>query len=175
MPSTPKLNEFHHRPALLEECLNALELRSGSIVVDGTVGGGGHAAAILERSAPDGRLIGLDVDAQAIRASERRLESFRDRVTLVQQSFRHLEEALARPPGPNLMAADHQQEPAASSAPVIASNFEHDEYLRFIQKTIDYFYAGAIFQACISQRLEAALNTLPYDLYCSTISWDGAY
>jgi 16S rRNA (cytosine1402-N4)-methyltransferase len=96
MPSTPKQNEFHHRPALLEECLNALELRSGSIVVDGTVGGGGHAAAILERSAPDGRLIGLDVDAQAIRASERRLESFRDRVTLVQQSFRHLEEALAR-------------------------------------------------------------------------------
>lgn len=96
MPSTPNHSQFQHRPALLEECLNALELRPGSIVVDGTVGGGGHAAAILERTAPDGRLIGLDVDADAIRASERRLEEFRDRVTLLQHSFRHLDEALAQ-------------------------------------------------------------------------------
>jgi 16S rRNA (cytosine1402-N4)-methyltransferase len=80
---------------LLEECLAALELQPGAIVVDGTVGGGGHAAAILERTAPDGRLIGLDLDAEAIRASQRRLESFGDRVTLIQQSFRDLDAVLA--------------------------------------------------------------------------------
>jgi 16S rRNA (cytosine1402-N4)-methyltransferase len=93
--STPTRSEFSHRPALLEECLAALELQPGAIVVDGTVGGGGHAAAILERTAPDGRLIGLDLDAEAIRASQQRLESFGDRVTLIQQSFRDLGAVLA--------------------------------------------------------------------------------
>ncbi len=93
--STPKQNEFFHRPALLEECLTALALQPGAIVVDGTVGGGGHAAAILERTAPDGRLIGLDLDGEAIRESQQRLESFGDRVTLIQESFRNLDAILA--------------------------------------------------------------------------------
>ncbi len=95
MSSTPNQDEFSHRPALLEECLAALELQPGATVVDGTVGGGGHAEAILERTAPDGRLIGLDLDGEAIRESQRRLESFGDRVTLVQESFRNLEAVLA--------------------------------------------------------------------------------
>jgi 16S rRNA (cytosine1402-N4)-methyltransferase len=58
------------------------------------VGGGGHAAAILERTAPNGRLIGLDLDAEAIRAAQQQLASFGDRVTLVQQSFRNLDVVL---------------------------------------------------------------------------------
>lgn len=96
MPSTPKQHEFSHRPALLEESLNALDLRPGSNVVDGTVGGGGHAAAILERTAPGGSLIGLDLDTDAIREATRRLESFGDRVTLVQESFRNLDQVITR-------------------------------------------------------------------------------
>jgi len=104
MPSTPKQNEFSHRPALLEECLNALDLRPGSIVVDGTVGGGGHAAAILERTAPAGRLIGLDLDADAIRESTKRLERFGDRFTLIQESFRNLGEVVTRCEGPRIDA-----------------------------------------------------------------------
>ncbi len=83
-------NKFSHRPALLEECLAALELKPGAIVVDGTVGGGGHAAAILERTAPDGRLIGLDLDGEAIHESQQRLDTFGDRVTLIHESFRNL-------------------------------------------------------------------------------------
>jgi 16S rRNA (cytosine1402-N4)-methyltransferase len=104
MPLTPKQFEFSHRPALLEECLNALDLRPGSSVVDGTVGGGGHAAAILERTAPGGRLIGLDLDADAIRESTKRLERFGDRVTLIQESFRNLGEVVARCEGPRVDA-----------------------------------------------------------------------
>jgi 16S rRNA (cytosine1402-N4)-methyltransferase len=96
VPSTPKPIASFHRPALLQECLTALELQPGAIVVDGTVGGGGHAAAILERTAPAGRLIGLDLDAEAIRESQQRLGSFGDRVTLVQESFRNLAAVLAR-------------------------------------------------------------------------------
>jgi len=95
MPSTSIRNEFSHRPALLEECLAALELEPGAIVVDGTVGGGGHAAAILERTAPDGRLIGLDLDGEAIHESQQRLDTFGDRVTLIHESFRNLVAVLA--------------------------------------------------------------------------------
>jgi len=95
MPSTSMRNKFSHRPALLEECLAALELEPGAIVVDGTVGGGGHAAAILERTAPDGRLIGLDLDGEAIHESQQRLDTFGDRVTLIHESFRNLVAVLA--------------------------------------------------------------------------------
>jgi 16S rRNA (cytosine1402-N4)-methyltransferase len=94
MPADPLQQEFSHRPALLEECLSALELRPGSIVVDGTLGGSGHASRILERTAPDGRLIGLDRDREAIAASTQRLEPFGERVSLFQESFRDLRTVL---------------------------------------------------------------------------------
>jgi 16S rRNA (cytosine1402-N4)-methyltransferase len=88
--------QFAHRPVLLEKSLSLLELRSNSLIVDATIGGGGHSAAILERTAPDGRLIGLDRDPQALEAAERRLAAYGARVQLVQASFRHLREVLAR-------------------------------------------------------------------------------
>ncbi len=95
MPSTPPQLDFSHKPALLNECLEFLGLVPGSVVVDGTVGGGGHASAILDRTAPTGLLIGLDRDSAALRAASSRLESFGDRVTLIQESFRNLDHALS--------------------------------------------------------------------------------
>lgn len=89
-------NEFAHAPVLLEESLEWLSLGSDSIIVDGTIGGGGHAEAILERSAPDGRLIGLDRDAEALAAAGRRLAVYGSRATLIQASFRAMGDALAR-------------------------------------------------------------------------------
>lgn len=82
----------YHVPVLLEESLAHLELRPGAVIVDGTLGGGGHAEAILERTAPDGILIGLDVDPDALREAGRRLAPFGERVRLVQASFRRLED-----------------------------------------------------------------------------------
>jgi 16S rRNA (cytosine1402-N4)-methyltransferase len=81
---------FTHQPVLLEESLSWLDLRTDALYVDATVGGGGHAEAILERTGPEGRLIGLDRDPQALAAAARRLEPFGDRVRLVNDSFRHL-------------------------------------------------------------------------------------
>ncbi len=81
---------FRHQPALLAEALEQLALRRGARVVDGTVGGGGHAEAILERTSPDGWLLGLDVDGEALEAAARRLERFGNRVRLVRASFREL-------------------------------------------------------------------------------------
>jgi 16S rRNA (cytosine1402-N4)-methyltransferase len=62
--------------------------------VDGTVGGGGHAEAILQRTAPNGTLIGLDVDEDALAAAAARLRPFGGRVRLERASFRHLAEVL---------------------------------------------------------------------------------
>ena len=78
---------FGHEPVLLGETISGLRLFPGALVVDATVGGGGHAAAILERTAPDGRLLGLDRDDEALAAAARRLEPFGARVRLVQASF----------------------------------------------------------------------------------------
>jgi len=64
-------------------------------VVDATVGSGGHAEAILERTAPDGRLIGVDKDDEALRRAGRRVRRFGDRVQLVRTSFRDLRQALS--------------------------------------------------------------------------------
>jgi 16S rRNA (cytosine1402-N4)-methyltransferase len=88
-------NEFEHQPVLLQESITHLAVQPGSVVVDGTLGGGGHAAALLEQSAPDGILIGLDLDAEALAAASQRLAPFSDRVRLVHESFRHLERALS--------------------------------------------------------------------------------
>ena len=88
-------NEFVHAPVLLEESLAFLAPGPSSIVVDGTVGGGGHAEAILARSAPDGLLIALDRDPDALAAAGRRLAGWGSRVRLVHASFRDLPEVLA--------------------------------------------------------------------------------
>jgi 16S rRNA (cytosine1402-N4)-methyltransferase len=86
---------FAHAPVLLEESLDWLAVERCSLVVDGTIGGGGHAEAILSRGAPHLRLIGLDRDAEALAASAERLASFGPRVQLVHSSFRALHEVLA--------------------------------------------------------------------------------
>jgi 16S rRNA (cytosine1402-N4)-methyltransferase len=84
-----------HQPVLLGESLSLLGVGPGSWVVDGTVGLGGHAEAILERTAPDGRLVGLDRDEAALGEARRRLASFGERVELVHASFREIGQVLA--------------------------------------------------------------------------------
>jgi 16S rRNA (cytosine1402-N4)-methyltransferase len=96
-PVAKLASRYPHQPVLLEECLALLGPggEPGATVVDGTVGTGGHAEAILARTAPDGRLVGLDRDAEALAIARRRLGPFGGRVTLVQASFRDLAAVLA--------------------------------------------------------------------------------
>jgi 16S rRNA (cytosine1402-N4)-methyltransferase len=79
-----------HTPVLLNEVLEGLEIRAGGRYIDCTVGTGGHAAAILKRSEPDGELLGIDLDLAAIAVAERQLSPFGERVTLVSDSFARL-------------------------------------------------------------------------------------
>jgi len=72
---------------MMREVLEALGPRPGGWYVDGTLGAGGHAAAILEASAPNGRLFGCDRDAAALEAARRRLGEFEGRFELRQGNF----------------------------------------------------------------------------------------
>src|ERR1051326_5138621 len=81
-----------HTSVLLEEVLDALQPRGGVQyrALDCTVGAGGHAFEVLRRSAPDGRLVGLDADPLALELARQRLAEFGDRVTLVRRNFGEL-------------------------------------------------------------------------------------
>jgi 16S rRNA (cytosine1402-N4)-methyltransferase len=80
---------------LLEKSLTLLELRANANIVDGTLGAGGHAAAILARTTPNGVLVGLDRDPAAIAAATTALASFAGRTRLVRASFREIGRVLA--------------------------------------------------------------------------------
>jgi len=79
---------FVHEPVMREEVLSWLAIRETGVYVDGTIGGGGHAHAILENTGA--RLIGIDRDAEAISAARQRLDSFQSRITLVRGNFADL-------------------------------------------------------------------------------------
>lgn len=80
-----------HTPVLLSEVIAALTIRPSGWYVDCTVGLGGHSSAILEASAPDGRLLGLDADARSLELARQRLAVFGERAILVHANFRDLE------------------------------------------------------------------------------------
>ena len=90
------MTEFIHEPVLLEEVLSALQPAAGRLYVDGTVGGGGHAEAILEASGPDGRLVAFDRDDWALAAAAKRLAKFGDRLELHREPFAGLAKRQAK-------------------------------------------------------------------------------
>ena len=81
---------FGHASVMLDETLEALAPRSGGVYADVTLGGGGHAEAVLEHSAPDGRLVGVDRDPAALEAASERLARFGDRATILHGAFADL-------------------------------------------------------------------------------------
>ncbi|MCL2495978.1 MAG: 16S rRNA (cytosine(1402)-N(4))-methyltransferase RsmH [Clostridiales bacterium] len=87
------MEAFAHQPVLLDEVLAALSPRSGGLYLDGTIGGAGHAEAIL-LAAPGARLIGLDQDEAALAASGQRLKPYHDRVYLRRSNFAQMAQAL---------------------------------------------------------------------------------
>ena len=88
------MKETGHVPVLYRETLTALELEPGNIIIDGTLGGGGHARGILEAVSPNGRLIGIDRDAAAIERCRERLDRYRGMLTLVHDDFKNVRKIL---------------------------------------------------------------------------------
>ena len=78
--------EFRHISVLRDECIEGLKIRPDGIYVDGTLGGAGHAAEVLKRLGPDGRLIGIDQDEAAVANGQEKLGMFSN-VTIVRDNF----------------------------------------------------------------------------------------
>lgn len=85
---------YLHLPVLYHEIILALQPRREGFYVDGTLGAGGHAAGILEASQPDGRLLGMDLDPQAVSIARQRLAPFGTRAVIVQASYVTLREQM---------------------------------------------------------------------------------
>ena len=85
--------EFSHKSVLLDECIEALQIRPDGIYLDGTLGGAGHSYEIARRLTT-GRLIGVDRDTVALQAAGERLAPFADRVTTVHSNFSELDHIL---------------------------------------------------------------------------------
>ena len=85
---------FEHKSVLLKETVDSLNLKPGGTYVDGTLGGGGHAFEVLTRLGGKGRLIGIDQDADAIKAASERLACFQEQVTIVRDNYRNIRTVL---------------------------------------------------------------------------------
>ena len=85
---------FEHKSVLLMETVDSLNVKPDGIYVDGTLGGGGHAYEVSRRLGENGRLIGIDQDADAIAAATERLLPFKDKVTIVRSNYKNIREVL---------------------------------------------------------------------------------
>jgi 16S rRNA (cytosine1402-N4)-methyltransferase len=83
-----------HQPVLYHEIILALQPKNKGLYIDGTLGAGGHARGILEACAPDGRLLGLDVDPQALALARKTLAPYGERARLMPASYDSLTEIL---------------------------------------------------------------------------------
>ena len=80
-----------HTPVLLPEVLKALAVQPGGRYIDCTIGGGGHAAAILNNSSPGGQLLGIDADPKALEAARERLQHYKESILLANDNFVNLQ------------------------------------------------------------------------------------
>ena len=85
------MSALTHKPVLVKEAVRALAVQPGGRYVDCTVGGGGHAAAILERSSPGGQLLGIDADPEAKEVANQRLRDYRKSILLINENFANLQ------------------------------------------------------------------------------------
>lgn len=85
---------FTHIPVMAREAVHYLACAPGGVYVDGTLGGCGYALEILKASAPNGVLIGIDRDIDALKAAEESLKPFKDRVFLAKENFKNLRKVL---------------------------------------------------------------------------------
>ena len=88
------MSEFNHMPVLLEETILSLRIKPNGTYIDGTLGGGGHSYEIAKRLSSKGRLIGIDQDEDAIKAASKKLEKFKDKVTIVRSNYSNIKQIL---------------------------------------------------------------------------------
>lgn len=78
---------YFHIPVLLKEVIDGIDPKPGENLIDGTIGGGSHAEAILKKTSPDGKLLGIDLDPEALAESKRNLKKYSNRIILEKGNF----------------------------------------------------------------------------------------
>ena len=87
--------KFEHKPVLLQECIEGLQIKPDGIYVDGTMGGAGHSIEIAKRLSSEGKLIGIDRDEEALKASKERLAEYKN-VTYIHDNHDNIKEILQK-------------------------------------------------------------------------------
>ncbi len=178
--------DYGHKPVLLEECLQALDIKPDGVYLDGTLGRAGHSLEILRRLTDGGRLIGVDRDMTAIEAAKERLAAFEGRFTLVHSNFSRVGEVLEElgiggvdgmlfdlgVSSPQLDEADRgfsymQDAPldmrmdrtAALDAREVVNTWSMEELRRILFEYGEERYAPRIAQAIVRRREEAPIET----------------
>lgn len=176
---------YGHKPVLLQECLDALQIKPDGIYVDGTLGRAGHSLEIARRLTT-GRLIALDRDETAIDAATRRLADYMDRVTLVHSNFSNLGQVLREldidgvdgmlfdlgVSSPQLDEAQRgfsykQDAPldmrmdatAALTAREVVNTYSYEELRRILFEYGEERYAPAIAKKIVAQREQKPIET----------------
>ncbi|PLX79372.1 MAG: 16S rRNA (cytosine(1402)-N(4))-methyltransferase, partial [Desulfuromonas sp.] len=177
---------FRHTSVMPQEVLELLQPRPGGIYLDGTLGGAGHARLILEASSPDGRLVGLDRDPEALAAASSVLTPFGDRATLEQANFSKMAQVLARlgidgvdgillDLGVSSRQLDTPQRgfsfrddgpldmrmgpDAGMSAADVVNSFKQDELRRIFREFGEERFAGRIARRIVERREEEPFTT----------------
>ena len=180
------MSEFHHIPILRETVVALLAPQRGGVFVDGTLGGGGHAEAVLERLPKGGRLYGIDRDGAAIEAASRRLAPYGEAFTAIHGNFFDMKRLLARY---GVMEADgilldlgvssHQldtpqrgfsyredapldmrMDPSAPlSAYDVVNGYPAETLARILKEYGEERFASRIANAIVQRRAEAPLNS----------------
>ncbi len=154
------------------EMLQALAPRAGAIIVDGTLGTGGHSLMILPKLLPDGRLIGLDRDPEALEAATIRLSEFSPRITFLHDNYRRLPEALQ---SLGLSAADGLLLDLGMSSPQVdrgerGFSFLQDGPLDMRMNPADATTAEALVNTLPADELSAMFETLGEERFARRIA-----
>lgn len=177
--------EFTHRPVLLEECIQALNIRPDGVYLDGTLGRAGHSREIAKRLTT-GRLICVDRDQAALDAAQERLAPWRERVSLVHSNFSEIDAILD---GLNLPAVDgmlfdlgvsspqlddasrgfsymadapldmRMDQTSALTARTVVNEWSREELRRIFSQYGEERYAGLIAAAIERRRQEKSIET----------------
>lgn len=177
---------FEHKPVLLYETVDSLNIKPDGIYVDGTLGGGGHASLVCSRLGEKGRLIGIDQDGEAIAAASERLKPFEHKVTIVRSNYERIGQILKdlgislvdgiyldlgvssqqfddgergfsyRTDGPLDMRMDQRQSLTAAD---IVNDYGEAELYRIIRDYGEEKFAGNIARNIVRQRQKKRIET----------------
>ena len=166
--------EFSHKSVLLHEVIDSLNVQPDGIYVDGTLGGAGHAYEVCRRLGPDGRMIGIDQDEDAIAAATKRLSEFGDRVTIVRSNYEAMKEVLHdlgiekvngitldlgfsyREDAPLDMRMDNRQEVTAAT---VVNEYTESELFQVIRKYGEDKFAKNIAKHIVQERRKEPVMT----------------